>query len=44
MEKLERIQSAIWYDFLSGHYTYTFACDVWELTLVAKNALRREAA
>ena len=43
MEKLERIKHAIWYDFLSGHYNYTFACDLYEILLPAKSALLKEA-
>ena len=43
MEQLERIKSAIWYDRISGVYTYEEACDLFELLLVAKNALKREA-
>lgn len=42
MEKLERIKAAIWYDFLGGHYTYTEACDYFELLLVPKNELMKE--
>jgi len=42
MDKLNSIRLAIWYDFLSGHYTYNEACDYLELLLVAKSALRKE--
>lgn len=43
MEQLTRIKYAIWYDYLSGHCTYAFACDLYEVLLVPTNALREEA-
>lgn len=42
MEQLERIKAAIWMDFLSGIHTYHGACDIFELLLIPKNALRKE--
>lgn len=42
MEQLTRIKTAIWYDYLSGHYTYDFACDLYEILLTPTNALRKE--
>jgi hypothetical protein len=42
MEKLERIKTAIWYDYLSGRMSYEFACDLYELLLQPLNQLRRE--
>ena len=44
MEQLARIKAAIWYDYLSGHYTYDCACDLYEILLVPTNALRKEEA
>ncbi len=44
MEQLIRIKTAIWYDYLSGHYTYDFACDLYELLLGPKNLLIKEGA
>ena len=41
METLNRIKAAIWYDRLSGHYTYEEACDYFEALMVAKSALLR---
>jgi hypothetical protein len=43
VEKLDRIKVAIWYDFLSGHYTYDFTCDLYEILLPAKGALMEGA-
>lgn len=43
MDQLERIKTAIWYDRLAGHYTYDEACDYFELLMVAKSALLKEA-
>ena len=42
MEQLKRIKDAIWYDFISGHYTYHQACDLYELLLGPQNLLRGE--
>lgn len=43
MEQLLRVKWAIWYEFLSGHYTYDYACDLLQVLLVAKMALLKEA-
>ncbi len=42
MEKLNHIKDAIWYGYLSGHYTYGFACDIYVVLLVSKNELLKE--
>ena len=44
MEQLKRIKTAIWYDRISGHYTYHEACDLLELLLGPQNLLRKESA
>jgi hypothetical protein len=42
MAQLLRIRDAVWFDYISGYYTYAFACDVLELLLGPRNILRRE--
>lgn len=42
MEQLNRVKWAIWYDFLSERYTYDYACELLQVLLIAKNALRKE--
>ncbi len=36
------IRKALWYDYLSGFYTYTFICDLYETILKVKGQVQKE--
>lgn len=41
---LKAVRDAVWYERLSTWYTYHGACDVLEVLLTARNAIRLEEA
>lgn len=44
MDKLLSVKRSVWYDYLSGHYSYDEVCGILELLLIAKGALLKEEA